>query len=274
MSNIIIGIHGLSNKPAPDVLEEGWEKAILEGLSKNEGIDAVSLNFSSVYWADKMYPEIDPDPDLYHEAKEGEIKTYKDRWLDAARAKTFDWAGNIMDGIKNHFGVDAIADKVLSAKLKDLSRYYEDQAIRKTLRDLLKQVIMENREKRIMILSHSMGTIIAYDVLREIGRESPRLIVDHFVTMGSPLGLPHVKYKISEESPLVRTPSIVKRWTNFADKKDPVAIDTHLADDYEANVGGVQVEDDLVSNDWGGINHKSYGYLRTPEVSRVIKNFI
>jgi len=274
MSNIIIGIHGLSNKPAADVLEDGWRKAILEGLSKNEGMDDVTLNYSSIYWADKMYETPDPAPDNYKPAKPGAISTYEDSWRDAVREKTFDWAGDIMDSMKNHFGMDAIADKVLAEKLTDLSRYYKEENIRNELRNMLKKEIMNNRENRIMILSHSMGTIIAYDVLRAIGKEFPRMAVDHFVTLGSPLGLPHVKYKITLESPLVRTPSIVKKWANFADKRDPVAIDVHLSDDYEPNDAGVQVIDDMVANDWGGINHKSYGYLRTPEVSRVIRNFV
>jgi hypothetical protein len=274
MSHVLIGIHGLSNKPAPDVLAKGWDAAIREGLWKNEGIDNVSLNFSSVYWANVMYERPDPKPDLYKEADKGAIKTYHDGWSDAVKEGVFDWAGDIIDSMKKHFGVDAIADEVLKLKLKDLSAYYEDKSKQDTLRDRLKNEILANREKRIIILSHSMGTIIAYDVLRAMGKEHPRLIVDHFVTLGSPLGLPHVKYKIAQENPLVRTPSIVKKWSNFADKRDPVAIDTHLAGDYEPNDSGVQVRDDLVLNDWGKIHHKSYGYLRTPEVSKVIKCFI
>jgi hypothetical protein len=274
MSHIIIGIHGLSNKPAADVLEAGWKKSILEGLNKNEGIDNVSLNFSSVYWANKMYAEIDPAPDLYRVAADGALKTYNESWLDAVREKAFDWAGDLLDEMKNHFGMDAIADGVLKAKLKDLSRYYEDDNKKKELRGLLRDEIIKNKEKRIMILSHSMGTIISYDVLRDLGKEFPRIIVDHFVTLGSPLGIPHVKYKIASENPLVRTPSIVKKWSNFADKRDPVAMDVSLAGDYDMNDGGVRVEDDLVANDWGGIHHKSYGYLRAPEVSRVIRSFI
>ena len=274
MSNIIIGIHGLSNKPKPSVLAAGWKDAILEGLKKNEGIDDVSLNFSSVYWADEMYDEYDSNPDLYHEADEGALKTYDESWLDSVRGKTFDWAGDIIDGMKKSFGMDALADKILKEKLKDLSQYYEKDDKRKILRERLKDRILDNQKKRIMILSHSMGTIIAYDVLRDIGKEFPRLIIDQFVTLGSPLGIPHVKYKIAQENPLVRTPNIVKKWSNFADKRDPVAMDEHLAGDYAANDSGIRVKDDLVSNDWGGICHKSYGYLRTPEVSRVIKNFI
>ncbi len=59
---------------------------------------------------------------------------------------------------------------------------------------------------------------------------------------------------------------------------DPVALDTHLVDDYGPNRHGVQVKDDLVLNDYEahGIPncHKSYGYLRTPEMSELIASFL
>ncbi len=141
--------------------------------------------------------------------------------------------------------------------------------------------------QEIMLIAHSMGTIIAYDVLRDIGRAKPEFTVAEFVTIGSPLGLPHVKAKIIEErdydgsdAERVRTPSVVARkWVNYADKRDPVALDTHFADDYGPNRSGVQVEDDLVLNGYvspsGEPNyHKSYGYLRAPEVSEHILNFL
>ena len=92
----------------------------------------------------------------------------------------------------------------------------------------------------------------------------------------------------------VRTPSIVSQsWTNFADRLDPVALDSHLSDDYSENGKGIRVQDDLVLNDYrkptkgksgtmemerdpeGKNNHhKSYGYLRTPELSELVKGFI
>lgn len=274
MSKVIIGIHGLSNKPPKDTLAEWWKKAIIEGLHKNTGIFNPSINFESVYWADVMYENPDPNPDAYKAAEKGALKTYDKSWLDAVREKVFDWGGDIVDAAKKYLGVDKVADEVLELKLKDLSIYYEDENIRNTLRERLKSKIMEHKNEKIMILSHSMGTIIAYDVLRILGKEYPELRVDHFVTLGSPLGLPHVKYKIAQENSLVRTPSIVKRWSNFADKRDPVAFDVYLSGDYAPNSDGVKVVDDLIANDWGGIHHKSYGYLRAPEVSKVIREFI
>ena len=94
-----------------------------------------------------------------------------------------------------------------------------------------------------MLIAHSMGTIIAYDVLREIGHAKnstydPDFELAHFMTIGSPLGLPHVKAKILKERGYapVRTPSVVtERWVNYADRKDPVALDVHLRDDYAEN---------------------------------------
>ena len=35
MPKIIVGIHGLANKPEKDVLAEWWVKSIREGLAKN-----------------------------------------------------------------------------------------------------------------------------------------------------------------------------------------------------------------------------------------------
>ena len=132
------------------------------------------------------------------------------------------------------------------------------------------------------MVAHSMGTIISYDVLRNLGRTKQGMEVPHFVTIGSPLGLPLVKAKIIQDrkySPQVRTPSIVtKSWANYADRKDPVAIDIHLRDDYSENKKNIQVEDDIVMNDYSinkkSNHHKSYGYLRAPELSTHVKEFL
>lgn len=278
MSHIVIGIHGLSNKPEASVLEQWWREAMLEGLKKNKGIQRPSLNFTSVYWADVMYdkPEIQPPghADSYKPAEEGKIKRYDENWIDALREKARDLGGDILDTFKGAFGIDKTADLVLRKRLSDLSRYYQEPAIREELRRRLKDEISNHPNKKILLIAHSMGSIIAYDVLRALGKENPQLAIEHFLTIGSPLGLPHVKLKIMEERAPVRTPTIVKRWSNLADRRDPVAVDIHLADDYGPNAAQVKVHDDLVLNDWGGINHKSYGYLRTPELSDLLAEFI
>ncbi len=83
---------------------------------------------------------------------------------------------------------------------------------------------------------------------------------------------------VNEENQALHNPSIIRQWTKLADRRDPVAFDTHLEDDYEANDRGVAVRDDLIINDYkspsGKTNsHKIYGYLRAPELSDVIRRF-
>lgn len=78
----------------------------------------------------------------------------------------------------------------------------------------------------------------------------------------------------------LRAPSVVSgSWVNYADRKDPVALDTHLRDDYGPNAKKIQVKDDLVANGYLSPSdepnhHKSYGYLRTPELSEHIRDFL
>ena len=79
--SVIIGVHGLANKPPPKTLAEGWKTAIVEGLRNNRNLEA-SPEFESVYWADVRHPEpIENDPQPYHPA-EGPLKRYKDSWFD------------------------------------------------------------------------------------------------------------------------------------------------------------------------------------------------
>ncbi len=127
-----------------------------------------------------------------------------------------------------------------------------------------------------MLIAHSMGSIIAYDVLADASRTLPGLEISHFVTVGSPLGLAAVKEMIAAPW---RVPECVARWSNFADPRDHVARwDTRLSSDYRANGTGVTVSDHLVINGYlspsGKPNpHKIYGYLRTPEMSELIASF-
>lgn len=309
MSKLIIGIHGLANKPERTVLEKFWRQSIAEGLEKNCDLAAPQFDFRLVYWADLLYRNPSHQDEnfnfdgLYNEepyipADPGALKERKDNWLDDAIALGRGLVGTGVDQLKEHFGMDALADWVLGKVLKDLDFYYDTERqilnrknqkelAAKVLRDELKSVLLEEKDKQLMVISHSMGTIIGYDVLRDLGKPGANsgVTVDELVTIGSPLGLPHVLHKIREErtyDPGVRTPSIVTgRWVNYADRKDPVCADIHLADDFSDNARGVQVKDDIVLNDYHKPgqpekrnHHKSYGYLRTPELSRQVQEFL
>jgi hypothetical protein len=130
-----------------------------------------------------------------------------------------------------------------------------------------------------MLIAHSMGSIVAFDVLSAIESEVTGFRVQHFVTVGSPLGLHEVKKRIREEGLPLRVPEAVDHWTNFADRKDKVALDSWLHTDYGRNSRGIGLVDQVVINGYVSpsgkpSHHKIYGYLRTPEVSEAIYEFM
>ena len=304
MANVIVGIHGLANKPEPQLLSDWWEASIREGL-KNRGLDSADFKFVMVHWAKLLYKNLQhQDPDFEHDpsylnqpyikAVDGALEEYKERRRDRIREWLTDRAGGIIKKIRGPW-LKAIENRVLGAKAWELEFYYnenetlkdekgEPQPARKVLMGTLTEAIQHHEDDRLMLISHSMGTIIAYDVLRDLGQKTPDFTVEQFVTMGSPLGLTPVRARIYTERSYaelrVRTPSVVKeRWVNYADRRDPVAAESHLKGDYRPNAAGIQVEDDLVHNDYTAPDgerkpHKSFGYLRTPELSDQIKDFL
>jgi hypothetical protein len=314
MAKTIIGIHGLANKPPADDLKVGWRKAIDEGLKKNCKVENPEYEFHLVYWANYLYrTPMHEDPDWkfddqynwepYREAEPDALEEYE----PGIGAKIFGaalWAGGeIADFAKETFGIGKFADFFLSKYLKDLHYYYdEDRKLRaddgelKQARVVIQTPLVKALDELagpdVMLVAHSMGSIIAYDVLRDLGRTNPDAEVPQFVTIGSPLGLPHVMQQIKEERSYhakeegkdrVRTPTVVTgSWVNYADRKDPVALDAKLRDDFGKNGRGIRVKDDLVQNDYSipdgkdrkYNHHKSYGYLRTPEFSKQIAAFL
>src|SRR5712691_10825698 len=54
--SIIIGIHGLTNKPPKETEESWWADSLAEGLRRNRGASE-RPPFELAYWADKRHPE-------------------------------------------------------------------------------------------------------------------------------------------------------------------------------------------------------------------------
>jgi hypothetical protein len=133
MADIVVGIHGLANKPEKSQLAGWWKDALDEGLEKNLGVTNAQYTFKMVYWADLLYKypvhfdEALSFDDLYNDepyipAKEGALQTYEDGWVDLVRAKTQNIAGTIIDFAKEKFEIDALAKWVLENWRSGFSR--------------------------------------------------------------------------------------------------------------------------------------------------------
>jgi len=279
-ASMVIGIHGLKNKPAKDLLARWWAMSLQEGLQRNHGL-ASPLAFELVYWADIQYsapiPEAEIDNPYFMAGGQGSLLRYGGSALDKVRAIAEKWGGRAIDKGKDLIGLSEHIDHILGIAFDDLRDYYREPDVRNRVRDRLARALQRHEDKRVCLIAHSMGSIIAYDVLRMLEQGVPG--IDHFVTIGSPLGLPIVTQHVREEFSNTTVPRQVRQWTNLADPGDKVALDCSLADDYRPTPGGIRVQDDLVHNgyvDRAGKNdqHNSYGYLRAPELSDVVRGFL
>jgi hypothetical protein len=121
--------------------------------------------------------------------------------------------------------------------------------------------------EKIVIISHSMGTMIAYDVLRNCP-ECPQ--VDTLITLGSPLGIREVQDELVDGIDGVDFPAAkLNRWINIYDPLDPIAgADPRLSTDYKS-VKGKRVEDIKESN-WGSWRHTLTHYLAGTQFRRAL----
>jgi len=300
MSKIIIGIHGLRNKPPKRILKRWWKKSIREGL-QTIGRSRWFFRFKLVYWADVFHPEPlnpkekNPEHPLYIKAPycPGENRTQKKP--NALRKKIRDvlekQIARIFLNKDMTIYFSGITDRVIRHYFEELDGYYSKIVYDKkgkpcpakeVIRGKLARILQKNRKKKIVLIAHSMGSIIAYDVLTQVASD---IKIDTFVTVGSPLGIPVILGKIASENKTPRkngkltTPeNVANHWFNFSDLEDKVAMHYKLRDHYEENSHHVRVLDKIVYNNYeikGEKNpHKSYGYLRTPELAEVIDGFL
>lgn len=279
-TSIVIGIHGLKNKPAKDLLARWWAMSLQEGLRRNHGL-APPLAFELVYWADVQYsapiPEADIENPYIAADGQGSLLRYDGSARDTVRAIAEKWGGRTIDKGKDLIGLGEQVDRLLGIAFDDLRDYYRKADVRNRVRDRLTHALQRHEDKNICLIAHSMGSIIAYDVLRMLEQRPPS--IDHFVTIGSPLGLPIVTQHVREEFSNTTVPRQVRQWTNLADPCDKVVLDCSLTDDYQPAPGGMRVQNDLIHNGYVDRSgkpdqHNSYGYLRTPELSYIIRGFL
>lgn len=133
--------------------------------------------------------------------------------------------------------------------------------VRTELRSRLLHDLTSLREKaeKVVIISHSMGTMVAYDVLRNCP-ECPT--VDTLITLGSPLGIREVQQELlAKDNEQIDFPAAtLGRWINIYDPLDPICgADPKFANDYRS-VAGKSVEDIKESN-WGKWRHTITHYL-------------
>lgn len=184
--------------------------------------------------------------------------------------------------------IPLIPDKRIKLSIQETERYFINQdnigcKVRELQKNRLRDAVAG--QDKIMLIAHSLGSVIAYDALWELDRlEGVNNCVDTLLTIGSPLGMHYVQKRLLGNTDSIQPtyPCNIRTWINVSARGDLVALDPVLANDFGEMITGGYVEGlrDMGKNifnyyrDKKGLNvHKSYGYLVNPVVSQVITDW-
>jgi hypothetical protein len=303
-------IHGIANKPPEADLLRIWRVA-LANSGDPLPLGDLGVTSSLVYWADLMYEK--PDPDIaahegvlentaaavdggggaqapiprneneraFLEALRGRLTGMSDAEIAAGPQAVPASPQGALERVPLPW---FLKKPIMDALLRDVHHYLFDvefappsktpvriqQTIRRRFVDKLRAPEVTRPH---VVVSHSMGTVIAYDCLKRVADCAQ---VDGLITLGSPLGLDEIQDQLQPEWSRVNgfpQERVAGGWTNIFDRLDPVCgFDPNVANDY-CRAGAPAVDDIAVQND-GAWRHSITKYLRQPAVCRALRTML
>ena len=168
------------------------------------------------------------------------LEQYEPTERDRSEARTWSrWMVRLMYtlGDRFHSLIPLIPDRRIKAMIADTTPYFENcDGVASRIREIVKQPLrtaMLNNE-RILLIGHSMGSVIAYDALWELSYlEKLHHKIELFLTLGSPLGMHYVQnHLLGFKGKGKSYPHTVNRWKNVASVGDLVSVDSTISDDF------------------------------------------
>jgi hypothetical protein len=155
-----------------------------------------------------------------------------------------------------------LASRMVAIATADVAEYLSDPVTQKRIDDGVRAALLPGHTDAV-IVSHSLGTVVAYNTL--LGRTAPfpAVTVPLFVTLGSPLGMNAVKSRLKPHT----FPPQVRTWFNAMDEDDFVSL--HALDKKHFNTGGKITNHTKVDN-WTENQHGIEGYLDDAQVAKRI----
>ncbi|HKY14877.1 MAG TPA: hypothetical protein VJM33_08110 [Microthrixaceae bacterium] len=254
----VVMVHGAFHELwGPYRLLFRWTPSMLDGLEAS-GTDLSTQTFQQIreqiavaFWGDLFRPRPDPDH-----------ATDDDSAGPAAPADSPDQIVETMGIDITH--LDAIG-KAVSANthqktLEHLAQYFVDDELRTTVQQ---RVLHHLGPETEVVVAHSMGTIVAYEVLAA----NPHIEIPMLITLGSPLGVTPFIFDNLRPAPTAgrgHWPAGVAAWTNVAAQNDMAT----AAAPCLAPLFGGGIVDELVYN--GRHPHDIEPYLTAAETGRAI----
>jgi hypothetical protein len=237
----LVFVHGRDQqKKNPKELQATWLATLKEGLGSKALPASVKVVFP--YYGDELQAFVDRfDAPVGDEvstrggAIDPEYQAFRSRLIQEFQARAgvsdrevaAEYGGAVEKGPLNWRWVQAIL-RVLDRNLpavgslaieeftRDVYLYLKFDEVRDKLNGIVAAALAPG--ERTVVVGHSLGSVVAYDTLR---KESRKLDVPLYLTVGSPLGVELIRTSLSP----IRFPKpTVKSWLNAYDKRDVVAL--------------------------------------------------
>jgi len=170
---------------------------------------------------------------------------------------------------------------------QEINRYFNNtDGVADEVRALLKQTLvpMLEQQEEVLLIGHSLGSVIAYDTLWELSRQNGIKGKVDFLTLGSPLGMHYIQRRLlgMNNHGNETYPDRIRRWINLSAEGDVAALNRNLNESFHAmlELGLVKsIEDhshgiyNFFRSDAGLNCHRSYGYMVNPAVGSIIADW-
>jgi hypothetical protein len=307
MGKTILFVHGRSFKPRKTALRSNWLCAIEHGIERDRKDKLAAFKKARkelVYYGDLSNAFLRSKGRKYREQEDIESRNETLAALKDFDAGQFTKAAYKRLPGKNSYkeflaDVGAVAlgplhltEGLVSVVAADMRQYWNFDTefgsnVRAAMVGPLKRAM--NRGDKIMVVSHSLGTLIAYDTFWKFSRTGEyrpkysKKKIDTWITLGSPLGDETVKRNLkgAGASGPRRYPGNIKRWENVSAEDDFISHDSKLSNDYKGmykNRLVDEINDQKIYNlavRRGSSNpHHGAGYLIHPKVIKLITGWV
>ncbi len=298
----IIYVHGRDYKPKQRFLEDYWNETLEKGLLRDFGEKTVdkfkSIEAQMAYYGDVSNEYLKNYLDPYNEEEDiFDRKECLDK-LSAYLKSDFnhstycDLPGKsslpelVLGTISAPLSFFGLADNLVSSVAPDMKDYWNiDKSFGSDVRAPLTKILLEalKNDDEILLLSHSLGTIVSYDVLWKFSNSSKYKNVQEkkvhtWITMGSPLGDEDIKKRLkgAKASQERKHPLNINKWFNVASKDDYIAHDKNISNDFKnMNVAKNDIRNyNLAINNEKSNPHFETGYLISPEIVEIVAEWL
>ncbi len=185
---------------------------------------------------------------------DAEIRSEMDSDVGAMGPENWEWVQAIVKVLDKRFpGLTSLTFEVF---LRDVFLYLTSRTMRRKINKIIEA---ELTNEPTVVVSHSLGTVVCYDILKDRNFQN----VKGLITLGSPLGIKGVSGHLG----LLRHVSPKREWLNAYDERDIVALNPLDEEYFPVNP---RISNNNRLKNKTDNRHGIVGYLDDPSIARKI----